>query len=388
MGSLDDVCVVSQPISSGSEPHVLALLEILGELTTVSLVTANVPTDSAIRDEYEVVDIAASGTGRSILTAAVRFVYNQFRMAFELRRREEQIVLFFGTTSYLLPILAATLSGKTVVLEPRGDVPLTLRLNWERRIPKPIARALAGSVGLLETVAYRLSDAIITYTPSMAEQLGLDRYGHKLHPYGARYVDTDRFYPRVPYEERDRVVGFLGRLDEEKGIRKLAAVAKQLPDDVTFVFAGDGELRGWLEEELSAEIESGSVEVLGWVDHGDVPEVLSRFRLLVLLSEQTEGLPTVILESMACGTPVYAPPVSGIPDVVRDGETGIRMETRDPSAVAAEIVALLDGEGSKAMSANGRGAIELTYSFEAAIERYRSIVTDLTTDEEVPTDGS
>jgi len=94
---------------------------------------------------------------------------------------------------------------------------------------------------------------------------------------------------------------------------------------VTFRFVGDGGLKSWLEAELAAEIEQGAVETVGWVDHDEVPTELNRFRLLVLPSEPTEGLPTVILESLACGTPVYATPVSGVPDVVRDGETGFLM---------------------------------------------------------------
>lgn len=374
MGEIDDICVVPQPISTGSEQHVLALLNILKELTTVSLVTANLPADSSIRDEHEVVDIAASGTGRTMFTAAFRFLYNQLRMAQTLWSREESIVLFFGTTSYLIPILAAKLAGKTVVLEPRGDVPLTLQLQWEQRVPSPIARLLAGSVKLLETVGYRLADAIITYTPSMAEELGLDRYEEKLYPNGARYVDTEQFYPRIPYDKRERVVGFLGRLDEEKGIRKLAEVAKELPEDVTFVFAGDGELREWLEQKLSAEIESGSVELTGWVDYEDVPEVLSRFRLLLLPSKSTEGLPTVILESLACGTPVYATPVSGVSDVVREGETGFLMKSNLKADIKDDIISIVHQDELDEISTAGRGLIRDEYDFKAAIERYQTIL--------------
>jgi len=377
MDEIDNVCVVTQPVSNASESHVRDMLNIVNAITSVSLLTVNLPEDASLRNDYEVINIATTGTGTSIPVAAIRFLRNQLRMAYILRQREESIALFFGSTSYLIPILAAKLSGKTVVLEPRGDVPLTLRLHWEQRVPTPIARVLAGSVWCLEEIGYRLSDAIITYTPSMASELGLDRFKSKLYPNGARYVDTEQFYPRTSFAERDQVVGFLGRLDEEKRIRELAAVAKALPDQTTFVFAGDGGLRGWLEQELSAEIESGSVELTGWVDHDDVPEVLSRFKLLILPSAPTEGLPTVILESMSCGTPVLATAVSGVQDVVRDGKTGFLLKSSGMNSIKTALKQLPVQDNLGLIGGQARELIESEYSFEAAVDRYEEILKNL-----------
>jgi glycosyltransferase involved in cell wall biosynthesis len=375
---LPGVCVVTHPLGSAGENATRTLLEILAAITSVSLLTADLPAESAIRDRHEVVELTEKGAGQSNpLRAAVRFVVNQVRMCTAIARREEEVVLFFGATAYLLPILWARLLGRTVVLEPRGDIPLTLRLSWERRMPAVLARALVAPVWALERLGYRLADAIVTYTPAMASELGLDRYGEKLHPTGARYVDTDRFAPQTPFAERDRVVGFLGRIDEEKGVRTLAAVARGLPEDITFRFVGDGDLLPWLREELAAEIDAGRVELAGWVDHEAVPAELDRFRLLVMPSSPTEGLPTTIMEALACGTPVYATPVSGVPDVVKDGETGFLMDGTDPDDIREDLVAILDREDLAEVSANGRRLVETEYSFEAAVDRYRRILSEV-----------
>lgn len=366
------ICVVTHPVGP-TATATSDLLDILSALTTVSLVAANVSDSAPVRDNHEIIEVSQSGTGSSIPVAGVRFIANQIRMCYVIRKRDEEIVWFFGATAYLLPILFAKLLGKTVVLQPRGDVPLTLRIQWEQRIPDPLARFLAGIVGTLENTGYRLADAIVAYTPAMASELGLGPYEEKLYPNGARYVDTEEFYPHTSYEKRDKVVGFLGRLDEEKRIRELAEMAKQLPDDVTFVFAGDGPLHEWLEEELSREIESGSVEMTGWIDHENVPEELSRFQLLVLPSK-IEGLPTVILEAFACGTPVYATPVSGIPDVVRENETGFLIKNVDSDQMADEVEAILGREDLEGISQNAYELIEEQYSFEAAVRRYEEIL--------------
>ncbi len=375
---LPTVTVVTHPLGGAGENATRTLLDILAAITKVSLITADLPEDSTIRSEHQVTEISTQGAAQStIITAGLRFLRNQLRMCRAIYRTESDVILFFGATAYLLPIVWAKLLGRTVVLEPRGDVPLTLQLQWEQTYPSPIARGGAWLVRTIETAGYRIADGIITYTPSMATELGLDRYQEKLHPHGARYVDTDQFTRQTPIEEREQTVGFLGRLDEEKGIRTVVQVAKQLPDEITFIFAGDGPLRGWIEEELANEIAAGSVELTGWVDHDEVPAVLNQLQLLVLPSQPTEGLPTVILESFACGTPVYATPVSGVPDVVVDGETGFVINDRTADTMTEDITRIIEEEELSKLSQQSRELVEREYSFEGATERYRSILTKI-----------
>ena len=372
------ICVVTHPLGAAGENATRTLLEILAAITSVSLVTADLPEESTIRERHEVIDITRKGARQSdVLVSAFRFVVNQIRMCRTIGQRDEEVILFFGATAYILPIVWSRLLGRTVVLEPRGDVPLTLRLAWERQLPEVLARFLAGTVQGFENLGYHLADGIVTYTPSMAEELGLNRYESKLYPRGARYVDTERFAPRTPFPERDRVVGFLGRIDEEKGTRRLAEVARRLPEDVVFRFIGDGDLLSWLRDELAEEIESGRVELAGWVDHDEVPAELNRFRLLVMSSAPTEGLPTTILEALACGTPVYATPVSGVPDVVREGETGFHMTATSPEMIAEDIERALNDDRLAEMSYASRERAVSEYSFEAAVGRYQQILRDL-----------
>jgi glycosyltransferase involved in cell wall biosynthesis len=327
-----------------------------------------------------VVELTQKGAGDSIPVAAVRFILNQLRMCIAIYRRPEHITLFFGATAYLLPILFARLIGKTVLVEPRGDVPLTLQLNWQQRMPSTLAWLLASSVRLLERGGFVVAHTVVTYTPTMAEELGLDPDSSNVYPHGARYVDTETFYPRIPFEKRDTVVGFIGRLDEEKGIRKLAEVAKAMPDDVIFRFVGDGPLYDWLEGELAEEIETGKVELTGWVDHDDVPRELNKMKLLVMPSQPTEGLPTAILEAMGCGTPVYATSVSGVPDVVREGKTGFLMDSVDDETIAHEIESILTRTDLHTISKNAWSLVEEQYSFSRAVNRYRTILTEIRTD--------
>lgn len=375
--SVDGVCVVTVRASPRPQNATRDVLAILDAITTVSLVTTQLARDSPIHGSFEVDEVASAGSAPgTILGAAVRFLLNQLRLCAAIARTDAEVVWFFGATAYVLPVLASRLLGRRVVLQTRGDVPLTLRLQWQERVPTAVAAGLAAIVEGLERFDGWLAHCVVTYSPRMAESLDLDPDRPDVSCLGSRYVDLERFRPQVPLEEREQLVGFVGRLDLEKGVDVLAAVAEALPEDVGFAFVGDGPGRDHVERVLAADVESGRVELPGWVDHETVADYVGRFRLLIMPSEPTEGLPATIAEAMACGTPVYATPVAGIPDLVRPGETGFHIDETDPDAMAARIQAILDREDLSEISGRCRSVAEERYSFEAAVARYEAILAD------------
>ncbi|MFB6187573.1 MAG: glycosyltransferase family 1 protein, partial [Halobacteriaceae archaeon] len=101
--SENDVCVVTHPLGSAGENATRTLLEILTAITSVSLITADLPMDSSIREGFDVVEVTSKDAGQSNpLISAWRFLRNQFRMSQEIARRNDEIFLFFGATSYVL----------------------------------------------------------------------------------------------------------------------------------------------------------------------------------------------------------------------------------------------------------------------------------------------
>lgn len=374
MSSDNSVCVVTHPITHASEPAIDGLLEVISAVASVSLITANLPEDSDVWDRYQVSEVSDEGMGDSILTAALRFILNQIRMCREISEQDEEIILFFGSTSYVLPILFSHLLGKRVILEPRGNVPDSLYRVWDERLPSTVASLLSRPVWILERIGYASADAIVTLSPSMADDLGLRRYEAKLHENGARPVDTERFRPTNPYNDRQRKIGYLGRLDEEKGVDVLTEVVKHLPKNITFVFIGDGALRSHIEDELSGKIDRGEVVITGWIDHDEVPKYLNDLRLLVMTS-RTEGVPTTALEAMACGTPVCATPVGGIPDVVKEDETGFLLEDDDPVEISSRLESIMQRDDLREISENSRLFVEDNYDFQVVADRYDSILS-------------
>jgi len=376
--SLPDIAVVTMRSSARPQNGTYLLLNVLSELTAVSLVTVMLSEESNIHGSYEVTEIAHGSKADGLLRTMLLFARNQLRLCREIQHLDAPVIYFFGGTAYSLPIVFAKLIGKTVIVQPRGDVPLTLQLEWEENYPDIVSRALADTVRLLEFVSLWVSDRIVTYTELMAEELGLGRFREKIYPHGTRYIDLDdEFTPQIPIGERDQRVGMIGRLDIEKGIGEMVEAVEQLPADIKFRFVGDGAHRETIERKLASEIDAGQVELTGWVNHEEIPTHLNDLKLLILTSEPTEGLPTIIQEAFACGTPVYATPVSGIPSIVIEGETGFLMEDRSPDRIAEKIESILDRNDLPEISEACREFAVDNYSFEASVDNFERLLTGL-----------
>lgn len=150
---------------------------------------------------------------------------------------------------------------------------------------------------------------------------------------------------------KERVLLFVGDLVPEKGIREILRARSRLGGRATWVFLGEGPLRREI-----ARSEGGETILAGSVPQEEVARWLRRAEALVLPSYR-EGTPASVLEALACGTPVVATRVGGIPEWVRDGETGLLVEPGDAEGLARAIADLLD---SPDLTARLRGGARAT----------------------------
>lgn len=148
-----------------------------------------------------------------------------------------------------------------------------------------------------------------------------------------------------------RMVLFLGRLEEVKGVRLLIEAIRTLADFhsgvASLYIAGDGRERPSLEELVTQYRLEKGVHFLGAVSREEVPPLLAASDLVCVPSivqkdGVVEGMPVVVLEALAMGKAVIASRVGGIPDVVQDGVNGFLVEPGDPHALASKISAVFD----------------------------------------------
>lgn len=154
-------------------------------------------------------------------------------------------------------------------------------------------------------------------------------------------IDSAAFSPhgRPPRRECGPVrVGYVGRLAAHKGVDVLLEAVALAPD-LRLVVAGAGPLSGRLRERSLRPDLSGRVEFLGPVAKPDLPDVYRSLDVLAVPSLTTPGwleqFGRVVVEAMACGTPVVASDSGALPDVVRDA--GLLVPPGDAAALAGAL---------------------------------------------------
>lgn len=181
------------------------------------------------------------------------------------------------------------------------------------------------------------------------------------------------------------VLGFIGRLSDEKGLdlllRAIPGILRRYPKTVLLV-AGDGAARTRLEA-LAADLGViGSVRFLGRRD--DIEAIYTEFDVLALPS-RNEGAPMTVLEAMAAGVPVLATRVGGVPEIVREGQTGVLVDPNSVAAIEQGLIALLAAPDLRArMRVEARKLAETRHSCESMAREYMELYCSAPAEAAVP----
>jgi glycosyltransferase involved in cell wall biosynthesis len=153
-----------------------------------------------------------------------------------------------------------------------------------------------------------------------------------------------------------RVAGTVSTLRSWKGhLDLLEALAELRPHGVWGLIIGDGPYGGVIRERVAALGLEDLVRMPG--QREDVPDCLAAMDVFAFPSLAHEGVPQAVLQAMALRCPVVASAVGGLPEVVRPGETGLLVPSRDPVALAGAIQEVLQDRG--AAMARAEAALEL-----------------------------
>ena len=175
------------------------------------------------------------------------------------------------------------------------------------------------------------------------------------------------------------LVGMVANFNFEiKGHRYFVEAAKALSDRATgavFLLVGDGPLRKKYEQMADELGLKERVRFLG--KRNDVPAILSSLDIAVL-SSTSEGLPNVILESMAAGRPVVATDAGGSSELVSDGMNGYLVPPADSRAMAEAIESLLrNPEDAVEMGRMGKSMVQDKFSRKHMVENYEKLYVAL-----------
>jgi glycosyltransferase involved in cell wall biosynthesis len=195
-------------------------------------------------------------------------------------------------------------------------------------------------------------------------------------------MDLAQYPRRTPADmhrtSKHLIVGTVAHLSPEKGLKYLIEAASIIPgvqDRIRFVIVGDGEC---LQELKDLAQQRGLGEIFQFAGFRfDTSQLMKSFDIFALPS-LSEGLSSAILEAMATSLPIVATEVGGIPELVKDGDNGLLVASRDPAALARAIQQLVDNpEESRQMGERGRKRMEEQFTLERKIRETEQICSDL-----------
>lgn len=149
----------------------------------------------------------------------------------------------------------------------------------------------------------------------------------------SNFVNPDDFSPR--YEAVEQSIYYVGRLSKEKGLSTLIDAMKLLPE-VQLKIIGDGPLRHELKDKCHNDGIKNTA-FLGYQSGEDLKKEINSSLLLVIPSEWYENNPRSVIEAFALGKPVVGARIGGIPELVRNQETGLTFEPGNARDLADKI---------------------------------------------------
>jgi glycosyltransferase involved in cell wall biosynthesis len=269
--------------------------------------------------------------------------------------------------------LVVTLHGYDILIEPSVGYGIRLSKHHETLVKKVLKAADAVIVA---------SRAVFNETASLVKDMG------KIHlvPNG---VDIKRFNPKLNGNiirkwftiEDKQVIFALRHHRAVYGVSYLLLAAKLILDkrkDAAFIIGGDGPLLDYHKMLTRRLGISSCVFFTGRIPREEVPLYYAASDVVVVPSLQ-EAWGLVATEAMACGKPVVASRVGGLPDQVIDGYNGFLVPPRDPRALADRILYLLENPSeARRMGLNGRRLAEERFDIEKRIDNivklYRELV--------------
>ncbi len=266
-----------------------------------------------------------------------------------LRKNRYHIVHVHTPIAAAVGRVAAFMAGTPITIYTAHGFYFHDRMSkWKRRIHVAAERLFGLRTDMLFTQS--AEDA------QSAVREGISRERHV--KWISNGVDMQRFTPGPPdtdlmrsldITDDERVVGYVGRLDREKGILDLLEgmeLASRRVGRLVLLIVGDGTTAGDRDHETQrkltevAERNNPAFRIVftGWVDN--VQDVMRAMDVFVLPSYR-EGMPRSIIEAMATGVPVVATNIRGSREEVASGETGYLVPVADPQALGEAITGIL-----------------------------------------------
>lgn len=339
----------------------------------IYLISGDKANELDIKDTRVRVQCLRHQSGENLLSRLWNYIVTQMRIAYNMlliRRNVDCWYFYIGGELLVFPHVIGKLTRKPVVLHLPGSCVNDAKAKGSKFYPV---------VWFTSELNCNLANKLIVASEDMVYTFGLNKHVDKISFANEYFVDSDNFRVTKEFERRDNIVGFVGRLSEEKGILNFIQAIPQILDqnpDLIFLIGGDGPLYDYLRQYIAKNNLSTKVILTGWINHQDLAEYLNRLRLLVIPSYSEAG-PIIAYEAMACGTPVLGTRVGCVLMSLEDGKTGYLLPNNSPECIAENVVRALGSPDLELVAEAGRQFVEENFTFESAVARWKEVLEEI-----------
>ncbi len=252
------------------------------------------------------------------------------------QQRQVEVVNTHSSRDGYICGIAAQLAGVPLVIRTRH-----IDVDYPNKV---VSRFGFGTIpDCVTTTSQLIVDKLTQQLSLKPDRVSCIPTGIDLEKYAATQHSRDHCRSEFLPEQANLLIGMVTVLRSWKGHRifleAIAQVKQSLPT-AHFLIAGEGPMRQLIESWIKELELSDVVELIGHRD--DVPEILAALDIMVLPSYAHEGIPQIVLQAQASGTPVIGTTAGGIPEVIRDGDTGLLVAPKDAAALGQAIKQLAE----------------------------------------------
>ena len=364
------VCVRFPPAIGGVENHVLELCKNLSSQYNLSVLCSDV--GKAVSDEYHYVTRLKS----------------QFNVT---------------NTNISLGLPLKLLKAKTDIFHTHTPTPwwsdLTVIIGKIRRIPTVITvhndlhKNGAASIitnlylSIVFPITLRLVDRIIMINQNWEEAFPYTAKYFRKHKEKIRIVpngvDIATFYDNNKLTKKPNQILFVSVMDRYHDFKGLSYLLKavqllELKQPVKLIVVGDGETVSKYQAECEIIGIAERVNFIGSLNHRELAKVYQASEIFVLPSINTEGFGLVLLESLACGTPVITTKYAGVAQEIVANDCGILVKEKSSEQLAAAMLKLLESHELRTkMNINGKRLIEAKYTWNSVVSKIDKVYQEL-----------
>ena len=291
-----------------------------------------------------------------------------------MRRTQPDVVVMRSYNAEILGRIAARIAGvkHTIMwMHMIGDIKPR---SWIRNtVDRGLARWTTAYFGSAEA-----------QRPYLVDELGYPDDKIRIILYGVDPAlfdtDTDRgVLTEFGIPDDDPVVGILAVLRPEKDhvtfLRAARIVIDQMPR-ARFLIIGDGPMRPALEKMCTDLGITSNVHFAG--NRTDVAQMLRAIDVFTLTSTTVECLPFALLEAMASARPAVCTSVGGVPEMIKEGESGYLVPQKDPEQLASRLVSLLsDPQSARRMGRVGREYLEAKFALDRNVAEAEQAIEEV-----------